>query len=63
MKEEKSMSPHNESPVCIENRRLKAALREAIRTIEETKRSFKSKRLEKLKNQLMDMVFGESYGE
>ena len=63
MKQGKPMSPHNESPVCVENRRLKAALREAIKTIENTKRSFKSKRLEKLKNQLMDVFLGESYGE
>lgn len=58
MDKKNSIDIHHDSLVCIENRRLKEVLRDAIRTIEDTKRSFKSKRLETLKYVMLDAVLG-----
>ena len=44
---------------CPHRRRLKEAIREAIETLEETKKSFKSKTLEGLRKRLMEVLLEE----
>lgn len=45
---------------CSQSRRLKSALAETILVLEETRRSFKSKRLESLRRQLLRVLAEEA---